>query len=83
MPRACLSTRYDMKNVQPQCRTCNRLNNGERERFAQELDKVFGMGTAEHLQQRSKRLAVMSEIHALHMLEHYKNKLKELEHWSL
>ena len=83
MPRACLSTRYDMKNVQPQCRVCNRHNSGERERFAIELDRVFGMGTAEHLHVRSKRLAVMSELHALHMLEHYKKKLQELQHCAL
>jgi hypothetical protein len=78
MPRACMSTRFDMKNVQPQCRKCNRHKNGMREEFARNLDAVFGMGTAEHLRERSKRIAIWTDLHIQTKIEIYQSRLKQL-----
>jgi hypothetical protein len=41
------ATRWEPLNVKPQCKRCNGFRGGEQYRFAQNLDKEYGEGTAD------------------------------------
>jgi hypothetical protein len=47
--RANVCTRYNVYNNQACCQSCNRSKNGNLELYAKQLDRVFGIGTAEKL----------------------------------
>ena len=75
-PRNHNSTRYDEKNVQLQCRSCNRFKSGEAYQFGVALDEKYGEGTALNLVRKSheyKKFTVQ-ELKDLH--EYYTNKLR-------
>lgn len=52
--RAVLSTRYDLTNVAPQCRECNRLHNGRPNVFKNKLITKYGKDEVDALIRRSK-----------------------------
>jgi len=47
--RNCLQLRYDERNVNVQCRLCNRFRNGEQALYAKGLDSKYGKGTSDEL----------------------------------
>lgn len=47
--RNCLQLRYDERNVNAQCRLCNRFRNGEQALYAKGLDSKYGKGTSDEL----------------------------------
>ncbi len=47
--RAHTATRYDMRNLAPQCEDCNCFNDGENDEFAEFIDGYYGKGTADEL----------------------------------
>ena len=53
--RANTTTRYDLKNLGPQCKNCNRHNGGENELFAEFVDKHHGAGTADILRAKARQ----------------------------
>jgi hypothetical protein len=79
MSRACMSTRWDEKNVQFQCKRCNGFRSGEQYKFSIELDKLYGEGTAEALLIASKMTARWSREELDSMYHHYKRKVDELK----
>lgn len=50
------ATRYDELNSNPQCRSCNRFNQGRQLEYAVALNKKYGIGTAEGLLEKSKMI---------------------------
>jgi hypothetical protein len=78
MSRAALSTRWHELNVQFQCKYCNGFRSGEQYRFAQELDRKFGEGTAEKLVIESKQIRKYSTEELEELLAHYRNEVKKL-----
>jgi hypothetical protein len=54
MSRRYESTRYDEKNVAPQCVSCNTFHQGRQYRFGRWIDETYGQGTAERLEVKSK-----------------------------
>lgn len=54
MTRNHQSTRYDEKNVGPQCRSCNSFKGGRQYEMGKWLDVHFGPGTAEEMEFKSK-----------------------------
>jgi hypothetical protein len=79
MSRACMSTRWDEKNVAFQCKRCNGFRSGEQYLFAQHLDREYGEGTAEalHIASKQTRKFTRDELEALY--HHYKRKVDELK----
>jgi len=73
------ATRYDEKNVQLQCRGCNRFNSGEQYKFGIALDEKYGEGTALGLTRKSHEIKkfTVAELKDLH--QYYKEKLKIME----
>lgn len=51
--RGNMSTRYDMKNLAPQCEECNCFNDGENDKFADFIDSFYGIGTADSLREQA------------------------------
>lgn len=64
------STRYDPKNLGPQCKDCNRLRDGENDLFAEFIDKHHGEGTAEMLRAKAREI------------ERYYPYEEEIEKWT-
>jgi len=75
MSRKHYSTRWDERNVKPQCKYCNMYRNGEQYKFAQNL----GEDLSEELYILSKQTVKYSNIELNGMAEYYKKIVKELE----
>ena len=77
MSRACMSTRWDEKNVQFQCKRCN-MRSGEQFLFSVHLDQEHGEGTAEALHIASKQTRKFTHAELEQMYYHYKRLVDEL-----
>ena len=66
------ATRWDEVNVQVQCPKCNLFGQGEQYTFGLNLDKQFGEGTAEKLQQKARGLVKLSNADLKEMILKYK-----------
>jgi hypothetical protein len=78
MSRACMSTRWDERNVQFQCKRCNGFRSGEQYRYSIELDKLYGEGTAELLLIESKKTRKFTRDELEAMYHHYKRRVDDL-----
>ena len=78
MSRRYQSTRYDEKNCAPQCAYCNTFNQGEQFRFGQWINKTYGEGTAEKLEQKSKMICKRTQADFEAIAGEYARKLGEL-----
>ncbi len=58
VPRANLATRYDIRNVGPQCQTCNRFNDGEVEKFEQYIAEFHGKNMPWILKSKAREIVV-------------------------
>ena len=54
--RECMATRYDYRNVAPQCKKCNRFEGGRPYEFGLAIDKQWGKGTAQKLYKKSQTI---------------------------
>lgn len=78
MSRACMSTRWNILNVQFQCKRCNGFRSGEQYRFSIHLDQQFGEGTAGLLLIESKKTRKWTRDELEQLYHHYKRKVDEL-----
>ena len=72
MSRACMSTRWNVKNVQCQSKRDNAFRGGEQYKFGQELDKKYGEGTAQELYHLSKTTKKFGVHELREMIEVFK-----------
>ena len=79
MSRRHLATRWDEINCQPQCPSCNTFNQGEQFKFAKNLDKKYGEGTADKLLRKSNKVVKMTISEYKDLIEHYKNEVKKIQ----
>lgn len=73
-----LSTRYDERNVWPQCRGCNRFRNGNLDEYALFLLNRFGQSVLDELNQRKHQTTKMSVLDYEHLIRVYKDKLENI-----
>ena len=73
------STRWDWQNVKPQCVGCNMFKQGEQFKFALNLDKLYGVGTAEKIMIRSNQMRKYSTVELEDMISKYKELLTDLK----
>lgn len=66
------ATRWDETNVQVQCPKCNLFGQGEQYTFGLNLDKEYGEGTAEKLQQKARGLVKLSNNDLNELIEKFK-----------
>jgi len=72
------ATRWDEINVQVQCSGCNVFKYGEQYKFALNLDKKFGDGTAEELFIKAKEIVKFSTKELETLITYYKNQIELL-----
>ncbi|MCP4394579.1 MAG: recombinase [Alphaproteobacteria bacterium] len=69
-----LSTRYSEKNTKPQCKGCNVFQEGNKPVFALRLQKEYGKGILEELDQLSHIQVKYSKTKLSNMIFYYKKK---------
>lgn len=72
------NTKYNLKNNHPQCFECNIENDGMYSVYQQNLDEVYGEGTAQELVVLSNAICKLSEQDYAEMLKEYEIKVKQL-----
>lgn len=78
MSRGKYATRWEEKNTAPQCKKCNLFNQGEQYKMAQYLDGRWGEGTADEMVRLSNTTVKFADFELQEMIDHYKEKLKDL-----
>lgn len=76
--RVKMPTRWNERNVKPQCIRCNIFRSGESWKFGRVLDREYGEGTAEKLYLHSMKAKKYSESELEAMYENYKRLRDEL-----
>ena len=76
--RKSYATRWDLDNCKAQCYGCNVMKYGEQYKFGLKLDKEFGVGTAEKLLIKSKKIVKYSNDDLESLITYYNNLLNEL-----
>jgi hypothetical protein len=73
-----MGTRWEERNTAPQCHTCNRFREGQKDIFAQNLQKKYGIGILEWLNDKKNKITQFSSNDLEDMIEEYKTKIKNL-----
>lgn len=80
MQRDRLATRYDERNVNAQCKYCNRFRSGEQYIHGIKIDEKYGEGTAQTLVLISRVKGCKLDLLWIDIkLKHYKEKVKKLK----
>lgn len=73
--RGAMATRYDERNVNLQCRKCNRFEYGRQFEYSLKI----GTELAEQLLQDSRQLYKLSDPEYMEVFEKFRDKLEELK----
>jgi hypothetical protein len=76
--RQFLQTRWDEKNVGPQCTRCNRHESGRGAQFALYLQERYGLGIVEELNRKSKRVRPVKIAELQELAKGIRTELKKL-----
>lgn len=78
MSRRHYSTRWHVKNTAPQCYGCNIGSQGMQFKFSKYLDKKYGPGTAQHMEDRAELSRKYTDAELKILAQYYKDKVDEL-----
>ena len=73
------NTRWDEQNTRPQCRKCNRYQEGNKPAFANALVREYGDGILEDLEIRAKAPFKYNRLEIEKYIQEYKTKLRRLK----
>jgi hypothetical protein len=73
------STRWDIDNCRPQCKTCNQYKEGKAEKFENHLRREIGATRVDNVIAKSYTTVKISEPEAQGMLQSLKQRNKEIE----
>lgn len=73
-----MATRYNEKNCNAQCRSCNRFDEGNNIGYIRGLIKKYGQGVIDELEILKHQESHWTEFEYKSLIEHYKQKVKEL-----
>ena len=79
IPRNHLSTRFDDRNVAPQCCGCNLFGRGKHDEFALHLIAKYGPGILENLNLEKNKVVKYTEADYQQMIETYQDSLAGLD----
>ena len=79
MSRKHLSTRWCEINVQPQSAADNLYGQGQQYRFGLNLDVKYGIGTADELEIKSKKIEKFTRVDYEEKISYYKKLVKNLK----
>lgn len=74
--RSALNTRYDERNVHPQCKACNRFHEGRKDEYALFLIRTYGPQILDELNKLKWQPVYNFPFEA--KIKEYKEKLKAL-----
>jgi hypothetical protein len=74
-----LSTRWNERNCNGQCRSCNRFDEGNMLGYTKGLIKKYGEGVLNELDMLKHQVSKMTEFEGKLLIKHYKVKVKELK----
>lgn len=74
-----LSTRWNERNCNGQCRSCNRFDEGNMLGYTRGLIKKYGEGVLNELDMLKHQVSKMTEFEGRLLIKHYKKKVKELK----
>jgi hypothetical protein len=77
--RAHMSTRFDEKNVNGQCRFCNRFREGEMLGYTKGLIKKYGEGILDELQLKKNQTSKITDFEAEILVKYYRAQVKNLK----
>jgi hypothetical protein len=72
------STRWDEKNCNAQCQSCNRFDEGCMSGYTLGLIKKYGSDTIEMLHYKKHQVSKLSQFEVDQLLKYYKEKVKEM-----
>ena len=72
------ATRFDELNVHPQCKFCNHHLKGNIGVYYEQLDKVYGTGTAKKIIQKSQMMCKRNRNDYLELSDKYRKLYKSL-----
>ena len=72
-----MATRWDERNVKPQCRKCNRFESGVSDEFALHLLKDYGQDVLDELNKAKWTPTKIDTMQIVVLIEKYKEKLNE------
>lgn len=80
-PRRWKATLYHEQNVHGQCKACNNKdwNQGEQYKHGKAIDRMYGDGTADHLEALSRELKQFKVYELEELYDEFKGKLQALE----
>lgn len=73
------ATRWHEKNCHPQCHYCNRFMEGVKEEYSIRLEKKYGMGILQELNEEKRKELNFTMDDYFEIEEKYKQKVKELK----
>jgi len=73
------ATRWEEKNVHPQCTYCNRFNEGMKDEYTIFIIKKYGNDTLFELNQKKHTIFKLDNLWLEDKIKHYKDKVKELD----
>ena len=74
-----LSLRYDEKNVNIQCRACNRFDEGNMIGYNHGLVEKYGDGVINYLNVKRFNICKMGKVEYEELIKYYQGKVKELK----
>jgi hypothetical protein len=74
-----MSLRYDEKNVNAQCRACNRFSEGNAIGYYAGLVKKYGSKVIEYLDIKRHNVCKMGKFEYELLINHYKGEVEELK----
>ena len=74
-----MTTRYDEKNCNAQCRSCNRFDEGNLQGYRRGLLKKIGEKETDLLEVKKHGVSTMGVFELGILIKHYKQKVKEHE----
>ena len=74
-----MSLRFDEKNVNAQCRSCNRFDEGNVQGYRRGLIEKYGEKATEMLEIKKFNTCHLSEVELDLLISEYKLKLKQIE----
>jgi len=77
--RAEMSTRYDEKNCNAQCRHCNRFREGNALGYTRGLIKKYGEGVLTELEVKKNNVTKLTDFEGELLVKYYRRKVKELK----
>jgi hypothetical protein len=76
--RECMATRYEEKNTEPQCHSCNRFAEGKKDIFAINLQKKYGVDILVWLNNKKNEIKQWTAPELEALIKKYQTLLQEL-----